>query len=227
MHGVCFCALVMLFSWENGGPAPSSLVSRIHTYIHPHNTHPPAGALLTQFLGDAIDDTAAGVSVSLHAKELLQVFVPGNGAGVFPGSTTTTTGGGGGNRGLSLVVDRDVPSALLYSTRAGQEEEEALVTDASPKATYTLVLDNFPANQLLSLRLTPPSGAARLLGRVPFSASASASRGASQSSDDSNDNDSVRWMWRVAEGTPPGQYFIEVASQRQDAFAYSQAFRVV
>ena len=35
------------------------------------------------------------------------------------------------------------------------------------------------------------------------------------------------WSWTVPATVAPGKYFIEVTSQRKDAFAYSQAFTVL
>lgn len=134
------------------------------------------------------------------------------------------------------MADSEVPSALLYTTTTTNDdggddgdagdagEEQALATEVKPGETYTLLLDNFPPAQLLALRLTGDGAAApsRLLGLVPSSSSSFSSKASG-----GGDNDGVRWRWRVGDGTPPGEYFIEVASQRQDAFAYSNAFRVV
>lgn len=127
-----------------------------------------------------------------------------------------------------LLPDLDVPSALLYTTATGGGEGEgeaepaSLATEVRPGEAYTLLLDDFPPAQLLSLWLTPPTGPARLLGLVGSSSSSSSLGGGGGRGDGG-----VRWRWRVAAGTPPGEYFIEATSQRGDAFAYSQAFWVV
>jgi hypothetical protein len=203
-----------------------------HTNKHPtQTTTPTTAALLSQHLAATAATANTAPQPLLQATEGLQLFVPGNGAGVFPGSTS------GANPGLSVIVDREVPSALLYTDAGDREAEEekeeeeeddekdvqALATEAKRGGAYTLVLDNFPPAQLLSLILTPPTGAGKLLGLVPSSSSAAAAASKAVK----GGGGGVRWRWTVPQGTPVGEYFIEVTSQRQDAFAYSQAFRIV
>lgn len=180
---------------------------------HPPRSHATPATLLSKHL----DGSPSSSSLQLRANEGPHLFVPGNGAGVFPGSTSSSSGNtfpSTKSGPLGLLLDMEVPSALLYAIHS-EEEEEALATEVRPGGTYVLLLDNFPPARLLALRLTgekddgaigavPPV----LLGRVP-----AVGGGA------------VRWRWTVGEGTPPGEYFIEAAAQ--DAFAYSQAFRVV
>jgi hypothetical protein len=80
--------------------------------------------------------------------------------------------------------------------------------------TYTLVLQGFAPGQLLSLRLVPEYGDDVPLVAALLSAPAAFSR-------------QQLWSWTVPRSVAPGEYFVEVTSQRKDAFAYSQAFTLL
>jgi len=160
--------------------------------------------------------------------------------------------GGGGNGGsseqkgkfmtMSGWEEDGIPSAMLYTTFISapfrnstsgsksdfggsgstefyeEDAESALAQEVKMGETYTLVLHSFPPSQLLTINLLPETGLGTNLAVI-----------ASTAGKEEGGDGGQRWTWRPSSlmGLKTGQeeeYFIEVTSQNQDAFAYSQAF---
>jgi hypothetical protein len=108
-----------------------------------------------------------------------------------------------GGSGSTVFYEEDAASALAQEVKVGE--------------TYTLVLHSFPPSQLLTISLVPETGQGIDLAVIPSAA------------EEEGKDGGQRWTWRPSSlmGLKVGQesdFFIEVASQNQDAFAYSQAF---
>ena len=162
--------------------------------------------------------------------------------------------GGGGNGGssgqkgkfmtMSGWEEDGIPSAMLYTTFVSalfrnsttssgsktdiggsgktefyeEDAASALAQEVKVGETYTLVLHSFPPSQLLTISLLPETGLGTNLAVI-----------ASKAGEEEGGEGGQRWTCRPSTlmGLKKGQeeeYFIEVTSQNQDAFAYSQAF---
>lgn len=124
----------------------------------------------------------------------------------FRNSTTSTNSKSDvGGSGKTEFYEEDAESALAQEVKVGE--------------TYTLVLHSFPPSQLLTITLLPETGLGTNLAVIASTAG----------EEEEGGDGGQRWTWRPSSlmGLKKGQeqeYFIEVTSQNQDAFAYSQAF---
>ncbi|GAB5034008.1 pectin lyase fold virulence factor [Nannochloropsis oceanica] len=105
--------------------------------------------------------------------------------------------------GSTVYYEEDPASALAQEVKVGE--------------TYTLVMHSFPPSQLLTISLVPETGLGMDLALIASTV------------EEEGEDGGQRWSWRPnslirSKFGQEGDFFIEVASQNKDAFAYSQAF---
>ncbi|EWM26817.1 Pectin lyase fold/virulence factor [Nannochloropsis gaditana] len=123
------------------------------------------------------------------------------------------------------------PTAALLAITSQNAKEEVEDNDVEQVRvfrvvmgkSYRLILRGFPPGRLLSLRLVPKEGRSTLLGMTMSSLPTASSLPFLSASTSSQE-----WTWSVSRTKhEAGDYFIEVTSQTQDAFAYTQAFALL